>query len=152
MRSHPGGEEKTRRMLELAALPAGASVLDLGAGAGETLALLRALGYAARGIDLAPRAAVVNADDAAGARLLGELRGAVGDSAPRVLWSYGFTAGCDLRIRNLSLGPRGSAFDLALPGGRGEVALWLAPPGGRQRLRHIPARDIQEDDREVPAG
>ena len=56
MKSHPGGEEKTRRLIELAALSPGASVLDMGAGAGETLALLRSLGYAAEGIDLAPRA------------------------------------------------------------------------------------------------
>ena len=63
MRGHPGGEEHTRRMLELAALPAGASVLDLGAGAGESLALLRTLGYDARGIDLAPRAPLVERGD-----------------------------------------------------------------------------------------
>ena len=44
MNGHPGGIEHTRRLLELAALPAGASVLDMGAGAGETLALLRSLG------------------------------------------------------------------------------------------------------------
>ena len=53
MRSHPGGEEHTRRMLKLAELAPGASVLDLGAGAGEAVALLRALGYKARGIDRA---------------------------------------------------------------------------------------------------
>ncbi|MBR5343911.1 MAG: class I SAM-dependent methyltransferase [Oscillospiraceae bacterium] len=63
MRSHPGGEAHTRRMLELAALPAGASVLDMGAGAGDTLALLRALGYDARGIDLAPRSETVEEGD-----------------------------------------------------------------------------------------
>ena len=85
-------------------------------------------------LELAPRAAVVNADDEWGARLLGELRGAVGDAAPRVLWSYGFTAGCDLRIRNLSLGPRGSAFDLALPGGRGEAAIRTALLGRHNAL------------------
>ena len=85
-------------------------------------------------LELAPRASVVNADDEWGARLLGELPGAVGDAAPRVLWSYGFTAGCDLRIRNLSLGPRGSAFDLALPGGRGEAAIRTALLGRHNAL------------------
>ena len=55
MNAHPGGEAHTRRMLELAGLPVGASVLDLGAGAGETVALLRGLGFRAEGIDLAPR-------------------------------------------------------------------------------------------------
>ena len=63
MKSHPGGIEHTRRLLELAELPAGASVLDMGAGAGETLALLRSMGYAARGIDLAPRAETVEQGD-----------------------------------------------------------------------------------------
>lgn len=55
MNGHPGGNEHTRRMLELAELTRGARVLDMGAGAGETLALLRGLGYPAEGIDLAPR-------------------------------------------------------------------------------------------------
>ena len=91
-------------------------------------------------LDLAPRAAVVNADDEAGARLLGELRGAVGDSAPRVLWSYGFSAGCDLRIRNLSLGPRGSAFDLDLPGGRGSAAAAVSRASFPARRPGLPAR------------
>ena len=63
MRSHPGGEAHTRRMLSLAALPAGASVLDMGTGAGETLALLRREGYDARGIDLAPRGEAVEQGD-----------------------------------------------------------------------------------------
>ena len=55
MRSHPGGEAHTRRMLELAGLPEGARVLDMGAGAGEALAILREYGFDARGIDLEPR-------------------------------------------------------------------------------------------------
>ncbi|MBR0208055.1 MAG: class I SAM-dependent methyltransferase [Oscillospiraceae bacterium] len=63
MKSHPGGEAHTRRMLELAELPPGASVLDMGAGAGESVALLRAQGFDARGIDLAPRAANVERGD-----------------------------------------------------------------------------------------
>ncbi|MBQ3481026.1 MAG: class I SAM-dependent methyltransferase [Oscillospiraceae bacterium] len=63
MKSHPGGEEQTRRLIELAALPAGAAVLDMGAGAGETVELLRSLGFAARGIDLAPRSPAVEQGD-----------------------------------------------------------------------------------------
>ena len=43
------------RMLELAALPQGARMLDMGAGAGETLRLLRESGFDAVGIDLSPR-------------------------------------------------------------------------------------------------
>ena len=56
MKGHPGGEAHTRRMLELAELPQGTRILDMGAGAGETLRILRALGFDAVGIDLAPRA------------------------------------------------------------------------------------------------
>ena len=56
MNGHPGGEAHTRRMIELAGLPSGSRVLDMGSGAGETLALLRENGFAAVGIDLAPRA------------------------------------------------------------------------------------------------
>ena len=63
MNRHPGGEEHTLRMLALAALPAGARILDLGAGAGETVALLNRLGFAAAGIDLAPRAETVEQGD-----------------------------------------------------------------------------------------
>ena len=63
MNAHPGGEEHTRRMLEAAALPKGAKILDMGAGAGETVALLHSLGYECIGIDLAPRADFVQQGD-----------------------------------------------------------------------------------------
>ena len=63
MNGHPGGEENTRRMLALAGLPRGARVLDLGAGAGETLALLRGLGFRAEGLDLSPRSPLVDKGD-----------------------------------------------------------------------------------------
>lgn len=63
MTRHPGGEAHTRRMLELAALAPGARVLDLGAGAGESLALLRSLGCSARGLDLEPRGPLVERGD-----------------------------------------------------------------------------------------
>ena len=63
MKSHPGGAEHTRRMLELSSLPEGAAVLDMGAGAGETLEMLRERGFAARGIDLAPRSEAVEQGD-----------------------------------------------------------------------------------------
>ena len=55
MTRHPGGEAFTRRLIELAELPGGSSVLDMGAGAGESLVLLRAMGYATEGIDLEPK-------------------------------------------------------------------------------------------------
>lgn len=59
MKGHPGGQENTRQLLALSGLGSGASILDMGAGAGETVELLRRLGYAARGIDLAPRSKLV---------------------------------------------------------------------------------------------
>ena len=63
MTRHPGGEESTRRLIELAALPDGVSVLDMGAGAGESLPLLRAMGYLAAGIDCEPRGEGVQRGD-----------------------------------------------------------------------------------------
>ena len=63
MNGHPGGEAHTLRLLELAELPQGASVLDMGAGAGESLALLRKRGYDARGLDLTPRGEGVEQGD-----------------------------------------------------------------------------------------
>ena len=58
MNRHPGGTEHTLRLLKLAeaaGLAPGSKILDLGAGAGETVQLLRKRGYEAQGIDLAPR-------------------------------------------------------------------------------------------------
>ena len=63
MNAHPGGAEHTRHMLETATLPSGAKVLDMGAGAGETVALLQSLGFDAIGIDLSPRADSVRQGD-----------------------------------------------------------------------------------------
>ena len=63
MNGHPGGEEHSLRMLDLAKLPAGALILDMGAGGGETVELLRRKGYAVRGLDLAPRSGLVEQGD-----------------------------------------------------------------------------------------
>ena len=63
MKGHPGGVEHSRRMLDLAGLPRGARVLDLGAGAGETLRLLLEQGCDARGIDREPRSPLVERGD-----------------------------------------------------------------------------------------
>lgn len=63
--ARPGGLELTRRALAHCALPPGAHVLDVGCGAGATVALLRSLGHNAYGIDLnAPtdRPALVRGD------------------------------------------------------------------------------------------
>ena len=63
MNGHPGGLDHTAHMLALSGLPQGAAVLDMGAGAGESLAFLRTRGYDARGIDLAPRDQAVERGD-----------------------------------------------------------------------------------------
>ena len=67
MNGHPGGQAHTRHMLELAALEQGARILDMGAGAGEALRMLRESGFDAVGIDLSPRAAEVMRADFLGA-------------------------------------------------------------------------------------
>ncbi len=63
MNRHPGGKDHTLCMLELAKLPQGARVIDLGAGAGETVELLNTLGFRAEGIDLNPRSESVRRGD-----------------------------------------------------------------------------------------
>ena len=63
MNRHPGGEEHTEALLALAGLPKGAKILDMGAGGGEALVLLRERGYDAYGIDLQPRNALVREGD-----------------------------------------------------------------------------------------
>ena len=55
MLGHPGGEKHSRYLIELSLLEQGAKWLDMGAGDGETVRLLRTLGYSAEGIDLEPR-------------------------------------------------------------------------------------------------
>ena len=55
MLGHPGGEKHSRYLIELAFLEKGAKWLDMGAGDGSAVRLLRSLGYAAEGIDLEPR-------------------------------------------------------------------------------------------------
>ncbi len=60
MLGHPGGEQHSRYLIELAFLDKGSKWLDMGAGDGSAVRLLRSLGYAARGIDLEPRGADVD--------------------------------------------------------------------------------------------
>ena len=55
MLGHPGGEAHSRYLIELAFLEGPVRWLDMGAGDGSTVRLLRSLGNEAQGIDLAPR-------------------------------------------------------------------------------------------------
>lgn len=55
MMGHVGGEKHSRYLMELSFLPKGVRVLDMGAGDGATVRLLRDMDYIAKGIDLAPR-------------------------------------------------------------------------------------------------
>ena len=52
MTKHPGGQEHSRYLIELSFLAPPARWLDMGAGDGDTVRLLRSLGYEAEGIDL----------------------------------------------------------------------------------------------------
>lgn len=55
MLRHPGGEQHSRYLIELAFLDKGSKWLDMGAGDGSAVRLLKHLGYRAEGIDLDPR-------------------------------------------------------------------------------------------------
>jgi ubiquinone/menaquinone biosynthesis C-methylase UbiE len=55
MNGHPGGEKHSRYLIELSFLEIGSKWLDMGAGDGAAVRLLRNLGYAAEGIDMEPR-------------------------------------------------------------------------------------------------
>ncbi len=55
MNHHPGGEQHSRYLIELAFLDAPAKWLDMGAGDGSTVRLLKSFGYEALGIDLTPQ-------------------------------------------------------------------------------------------------
>ena len=62
MRKHPDGENLTRELIALASLPENARILDMGAGDGEAVALLRSFGYDAYGVDLAAAENVTQGD------------------------------------------------------------------------------------------
>ena len=63
MNRHPGGEIQTFHLLEHIELRRGMKALDLGAGAGETVRLLRSFGLNACGVDLFPRSSDVQRGD-----------------------------------------------------------------------------------------
>lgn len=62
MERHPGGADAALRLVGLAGLKPPCRIIDLGAGSGESVRRLRALGFDAVGIDLAPGADVERGD------------------------------------------------------------------------------------------
>ena len=62
MERHPGGTDAALRLVELAGLEPPCRIIDLGAGSGESVRRLRALGFDAIGIDLEPGADVERGD------------------------------------------------------------------------------------------
>ena len=63
MQGHPGGEEHSRYLMELSFLKPPAKWLDMGAGDGSAVRLLKSLGFEAEGIDLEPRGEDVSRGD-----------------------------------------------------------------------------------------
>ncbi len=52
MNRHPGGEEQTIHLLKSIELKKGMKALDLGAGEGETVRIMKAFGLNVQGVDL----------------------------------------------------------------------------------------------------
>ena len=73
MNGHPGGREHSLKMLALSGLLPGSCILDMGAGAGETIKLLREQEYKIRGIDLNPRSEEVEQGDFLQSSLPGDM-------------------------------------------------------------------------------
>ena len=63
MNRHPGGEAQTLHLLEYVKFRKGMEALDLGAGEGETMRILKSLGINAHGVDLSPRSRDVQKGD-----------------------------------------------------------------------------------------
>lgn len=63
MNRHPGGEEQTIHLLKRIELKKGMKALDLGAGEGETVWIMKAFGLNVQGVDLAPRSSEVQRGD-----------------------------------------------------------------------------------------
>ena len=63
MNRHPGGEEQTIHLLKSIELKKGMKALDLGAGEGETVRIMKAFGLNVQGVDFAPRSSEVQQGD-----------------------------------------------------------------------------------------
>lgn len=63
MNRHPGREEQTIHLLKSIELKKGMKALDLGAGEGETVRIMKAFGLNVQGVDLVPRSSEVQQGD-----------------------------------------------------------------------------------------
>ena len=63
MNRHPGGEEQTLHLLKSIELKKGMKALDLGAGEGETVRIMKEFGLNVHGVDLVPRSSEVQRGD-----------------------------------------------------------------------------------------
>ncbi len=63
MNRHPGGEEQTIHLLKSIEWKKGMKALDLGAGEGDTMRIMKAFGLNVQGVDLAPRSSEVQQGD-----------------------------------------------------------------------------------------
>ena len=63
MNRHPGGEAQTLYLLENIKWKKEMKALDLGAGEGDTIRILKSLGMDAHGVDLFPRGSDVETGD-----------------------------------------------------------------------------------------
>ena len=138
MTRHPGGEAATRKLISAAALAPGARVIDLGAGDGEAVRLLRSLGYAAEGIDLAPGPDVAYGDILSPPFGPGSFDAALSQCS---LLLTGDVPGAFASARRL-LRPGGAfMYSDVVPGGLAALA-GLARPAGFELLR---AEDVTDE-------
>ena len=63
MNSQPGGEKQTLHLRKRKKQKKGMKALDLGAGEGETVRIMKAFGLNVQGVDLAPRSSEVQRGD-----------------------------------------------------------------------------------------
>ena len=135
---HPGGEAATRKLISAAALAPGARVIDLGAGDGEAVRLLRSLGYARRGHRPRAGADVVYGDILSPPFGPGSFDAALSQCS---LLLTGDVPGAFASARRL-LRPGGAfMYSDVVPGGLAALA-GLARPAGFELLR---AEDVTDE-------
>jgi ubiquinone/menaquinone biosynthesis C-methylase UbiE len=132
----PGGFALTDRALAACALPAGASVLDVGCGLGATVHYLRTQGYRAVGVDLSWRLLQTGRQGNAAAPLVQ----AMGEQLP--LPAAHFAAvltECSLSVMGNVDAALAECYRLLAPGGYLLTSdIYARNPAGIARLRELP--------------